>query len=105
MRTMTPKRVEREKRNAEIVRRYNAGEGAAVLAAAFGIAENTVGVVLRDARRAGVVVRDNRARGPSERTREIARRFQAGESAVALAREYGVSRQFVYQVGGRRGHT
>ena len=81
---------ERQSRNAEIVRRVQAGESPAAVGEAFGLAQATVERICQQAE----LRQRNRMKGKGQRQARnaaIVRRVQAGESPSALAEEYGLN--------------
>jgi DNA invertase Pin-like site-specific DNA recombinase len=79
-------------KDAEICRRYEAGERIVDIGAALGIHKTTVHRVLR---RNGIS--PNRRLSEADNA-EICRRYEAGEPGSAIAKDFGVSKEAVYRV-------
>ncbi len=79
-------------KDADICRRYEAGEGILKISAEFGINKATVHRVLK---RAGIA--PNRRLSGTD-TYAIRRRYESGEAGGNIAKEFGVSKEAIYRV-------
>jgi len=86
-------------RNAEIARRWGAGEAASDLVKEYGLSRARIVAI---ARSEGCPPR--RVDQPkTERNREIARRYRRGDRVADMVRDYGISRGRVHAIAQRNG--
>lgn len=91
---------------AEICRQYTEGETTYALARAFGVSDATIGNVLAregvERRTGSEAHRSHRVLSDAQEL-EVLRRYQAGETAKAIAEDFSVSTQPVFNALDRRG--
>jgi len=87
----------------EVVARYNAGEVTLQLGKAYGVADETIGHILR---RHGVKLRssgESRRKFSAQQEQEIIARYNAKEDTVQLGKAYGVSNSLIHKMLLRNG--